>query len=220
MSLIVRARGAYRAEVSSDWRPDDYFIRNLVKSLKGDPFNGYSNFRMGGKDYQIEAKDSEPAYLLWSNWAAIQLRDVLRLGQVTLVPVPSSVHVRFGQDTCPVRMANSIAARAPRLASVGNFLRHKAKQAKSHSDGGTRDPEKIESALVCNVTDSSRPIVLIDDVMTTGGHLLACARALRKKGASVEHTLVAGRTVWEAVEDPNKVPAEDIEAILEIDDIF
>lgn len=117
-----------------------------------------------------------------------------------------------GQNTCPVRMADAIADLAPELVVVGNFLRHKAQQPKAHSEGGTRNPHTIAAALASNVTDKSRPIVLVDDVKTTGGHLLAAARLLRNRGVTVEHVLVAGRAVWEAVEDPYKVRAEDLEA--------
>jgi hypothetical protein len=213
MALWLRAFGAYRSEIGSDWRPQDYNIRCLVKSLKGEPFKGYWNFTLSGKWYQINSKDNTAAYVLWSNWAALRLRDDLKLGKVTLVPVPSSSQITFGQDTCPVRMATSIATLAPTLAAVGNFLRHKTKQPKAHSEGGTRDPDRIEPTLACNVTDKKLPVVLIDDVKTSGGHLIACARVLRKNGANVEHVLVAGRAVWEAVPDPYKVAPEDLEAV-------
>jgi hypothetical protein len=220
MTLLVRALGAYRSEISSDWRPTDYLIRNLVRSLKGESFKGYSYFKLGGKAYQITEQDNKAAYTLWSNWAAVRLRNDLKLGKATLVPVPSSSHTAFGQDTGPVRMANSIAALIPKEAVVGNFLRHKSKQPRAHSEGGTRDPDRIETTLACNVTDTSLPAVLIDDVMTTGGHLKACARVLRSHGVRVEHVLVAGRTVWEVVQEPLRIAPEDIEAVLDFDDIF
>jgi hypothetical protein len=217
MTLWVRAFGAYRAEIASGWRSQDYLVRNLVKSLKGEPFNGYSDFKLGGRAHQINAQDDKPAYALWANWAGVRIRDDLNLGQVTLVPVPSSSQTRFGQDTCPVRMANSVAALIPKAAVVGNFLRHKAAQPKAHSEGGTRDADQIEPTLACRVTDTSLPVVLIDDVMTTGGHLKACARVLREHGLTVEHVLLAGRTVWEIVPNPISVQPEDIENIFDVD---
>jgi hypothetical protein len=220
VTLWVYAVGAYRAEISTDWRDRDYFIRNFVKSLKGEPFKGYSNFTIDGKVHQISANDDKPAYLLWSNLAGARIRDTLKLGKVMLVPVPSSAQTKFVQDTCPFRMANSIAARIPKVAVVGNFLRHKTKQPKAHSEGGTRDPDKIKTTLSCNATDRSRPVVLVDDVMTTGGRLKACAQVLRDHGVTVEHAVVAGRTVWEVIPNPFKVAPEDIEAIPDFDDLF
>ncbi len=213
MSLWVYATGAYRADVGSKWRRADYNVRNLVKSLKGEPFKGYSDVKFAGKDYRITAADSAPAYELWSRWAADGLAKLYRV-DVIVVPVPASDQVKYVQDTAPVRMANSLAALMPRQVAVGHLLRHKAKQQRAHTEGGTRNPDLIQKTLDCRVTsaDAKLPIVLIDDVMTTGGHLIAAARMLREHGASVERVLVAGRTKWEAVADPYKVPPEDIEA--------
>jgi hypothetical protein len=217
MTLWVRAFGAYRAEIASGWRSQDYLVRNLVKSLKGEQFKGYSDFKVGEKFHQINAQDNRAAYYLWSNWAGVRIRNDLNLGKVALVPVPSSSQTQFVQDTCPVRMANSVAALIPQAAVVGNFLRHKTAQPKAHSEGGTRDADQIAATLACRVTDTSLPVVLIDDVMSTGGHLKACAQVLREHGLTVEHVLLAGRTVWEVVPNPYSVPSEDIEDVPDFD---
>jgi hypothetical protein len=210
MTLWVHATGAYRADTTSGWRGADFNVRNLVKALKGETFRGYSNLQFERKNYTFTAADTAPAYGIWSAWAASVLRD-LKLGKVTLVPVPSSGQVKYGQDTCPVRMANSVATLDPKLASVGHFLRHKTAQQRAHKEGGSRNQAVIEAALDCKVTDKSRPVVLIDDVKTTGSHLLAAARTLREHGVTVEHAMVAGRAVWQAVPEPYKVAPEDLE---------
>lgn len=213
MSLWVHATGVYRSEIGTKWRPADFDVRNLVKSLKGEPFKGYSDIRFSGKRYRITAADSSPAYELWSRWAAAGLVKLYQ-GKTIVVPVPASDQVKYAQDTCPVRMANKVAALMPQRVVVGNFLRHKVRQPKAHTEGGTRDPDLIQTTLECRVTpaDTKLPIVLVDDVMTTGGHLIAAARLLRESGVNVEHVLVAGRAKREAVENPYKVPPEDIEA--------
>ena len=137
---------------------------------------------------------------------------------MTLDPVPSSVHVGFVQNTCPVRMATEIANAVPGLATVGHFLRNKTLQKKAHSQGGSRDPYEIERALDCRVGHPEIPAVLIDDVMSTGAHLRACATVLRLHGITVDNVLVAGRAVWEVVPGPLRVEPEDIEAAPEFGD--
>jgi hypothetical protein len=217
MSIWVHARGAYRADVGSKWRQEDYLVRNFVKSLKGEKFNGYSDFDLNGKTFRITHKNPGPAYDAWSDWAVSRVRDELKLGPVTLVPVPSSAQTEFQQDTCPVRMAERVARDAPDLCSVGYYLRHAAARQSAHGQGGSRHPDEIERALRCAPVDTRRPVVLIDDVVTTGGHLKACARVLREQGVEVEYAIVAARTVWQAVPAPLTVEAEDIEAVKAFD---
>jgi len=38
----------YLTDVDTTWRPADYNVRNIVRGLKQEPFNGYSEFRVGG----------------------------------------------------------------------------------------------------------------------------------------------------------------------------
>ena len=50
---------------------------------------------------------------------------------------------------------------------------------------------------------------MLDDVMTTGGHIRAAARLLRDHGATVDLALVAGRSSQsEDIEDAFRVPPE------------
>jgi predicted amidophosphoribosyltransferase len=67
--------------------------------------------------------------------------------------------------------------------------------------GLSRSARKDNVAGAFAVNDERRPeiagaaIVLIDDVLTTGETLSACARALKKAGAASVDALVLARTV-------------------------
>jgi predicted amidophosphoribosyltransferase len=60
------------------------------------------------------------------------------------------------------------------------------------------------------------PIVLIDDLFTTGGSLLACQDRLTEAGATVLGAITCGRTVYDATEPPFK--AREFELTEELSD--
>jgi len=80
------------------------------------------------------------------------------------------------------------------------------------SQGGTRDPQELYDNLV--VTKQPPPkgsLMLIDDVRTTGAHLLAAAARLAEKGGRVPLAICAARTVWNQDEEPFSILEEQLE---------
>lgn len=210
MTLLVHAYGAYASYVDPKWRPADYDINKLVKALKGEPFNGYA--RIYGRDGQWRhiTPDTRPlAYETFAAWAAERLA-ALNLGSVVLVPVPSSSCTGYSVQTCPLAMAQAIQARMRDVVTIGPWLRFAEPQPRSH-EGGSRNQAVIRAALRCSERFRAGRIVLIDDVKTTGAHMLACTEKLREHGAEVSTALVAGKTVWAQVENPYAVEPEDLE---------
>jgi orotate phosphoribosyltransferase len=64
--------------------------------------------------------------------------------------------------------------------------------------GGPRD----SATLYANLTfveelRKGTTVVLVDDVMTSGGHLKACAAKIRSKGADVVLAICGGRTLYD-----------------------
>jgi len=213
VTLFVHAYGAYASYVEPPWRQADYNTYKLVKALKGEPFNGYATIRgQDGQRRRITADNRPPAYETFAAWAAERLRE-LDLGPVVLVPVPSSSCTTHEAQTCPRAMAEAVQALMPATVSVGPWLRFHEPQPRSH-EGGGRNQAVIQAALRCSDQFRAGRIVLVDDVKTTGAHMLACAETLRRHGAEVQTALVAGKAVWAPVDDPFTVEPEDLEAPL------
>lgn len=220
MSLIVHAMAAYASYPIADtpWRQVDYNINKLVKSLKGEPFNGYANMQdIDGHWRQITTQSDIP-YYLFARWASQRLRD-LNLGQIILVPVPSSSCITYDAVTTPVKMARSIQQMLGTTASVGQWLRFCEVMTRSH-EGGTRNQAVMENQLrISNAVTPSR-VVLVDDVKTTGSHLKACANRLREAGATIDIAIVAASTVWIQHQSPLNISPEELEFEIDIDGMF
>jgi predicted amidophosphoribosyltransferase len=107
-----------------------------------------------------------------------------------LVPVPSTraATVRRGQDPM-LRMARVAAARmraSGRAAAVLPALTHRRKVADQAGLGRRARAENLDGALAVRASSArllgERPVVLLDDVMTSGATLAEAARALRAAG--------------------------------------
>jgi ComF family protein len=103
-----------------------------------------------------------------------------------LVPVP--LHWRrlaergFNQSAC---IATALAAAGwGSVVPDGAFIRRKCSLPQSTS-GPAQRFTNVEDVFTCNKPDAvaRQPIILVDDVVTTGATMAACARELRRVGA-------------------------------------
>jgi ComF family protein len=122
-----------------------------------------------------------------------------------LVPVPlhpSRLRARrFNQAQL---LAEALSSRSG-LAVRTDLLKRVRPTSQQKGKGRLARFRNLGGAFAANPATKGRPLVLVDDVMTSGATLLACARALRKAGAPY----VAGVTVARAL--PNlHVPDVDL----------
>jgi hypothetical protein len=88
-------------------------------------------------------------------------------------------------------------------ATVADVLRFDRAVASAHTEGGAREPAGIYRQLrLIGSIDVSRPYVLVDDVLASGGHLRAGAAFLRAHGADVQLAVCAVSAEAEPVADP------------------
>jgi hypothetical protein len=214
MTLIVHALSAYasykRDEI--DWRDIDYDINKFIKALKRKEFKGGGGLTDAhGTRLLFSQANPDNALTIFGCWGARRLRQ-LNLGDVTLVPVPSSKSVEFGTECAPLRMARALHAICSKdNVSIEPWLRFREVLPSASSDGGTRNTALLQAALVGSPAIANRRVVLIDDVKTTGNHLRACAAVLRNAGAEVHAALVAASTTWTQHPRPLRLDPEDLE---------
>lgn len=76
--------------------------------------------------------------------------------------------------------------------------------------GGTRNPEVLLKNLAVTGRVRGATVVLVDDVLTSGGHLQACSALLRQHGAEVEMAFCAGRADDTQPDDLFAIRVEEI----------
>ena len=119
--------------------------------------------------------------------------DRLGAGPVVLVPVPSArAAVRQRGHDHALRLAAAAAARSGlRAAPLLQPARRVADQ--SGLDAAER-AANLQGALQARHPLDGLPVVVVDDVMTTGATLVEAARALREGGAAVRGCAVVAAT--------------------------
>lgn len=209
-SAICYRSGA--EEWSDPWEDRHYRARNLVKALKCKPFRGYSDFgATDGKQYRVDgtAEGQAVALLIAATWVG-QKMEATGLQQAFVVPVPSSAHVAPGAEFTGGRLAIAIMHLRPHLvADPALFF---AAPMVPSSEGGGRNSHAVEANLRGGeALYGSSPIVLLDDVYTTGAHLRGTARYLASLGVQVADAFVVARTVWAEPTNMFQCEAEEVD---------
>lgn len=211
MALWVHVHGGYPSYAGSGegWSTTDYDAMKLVKALKGHSFKGYATLQTpGGHWVTVRENDRDPAFRIFGEWGAAKLRE-LGIDSGALVAVPSSSCVAQGTDAKGHSLASAIQQRSQDFKVV-NGLWWNDPLGKA-AEGGTRNSTLLQANLVVLDGPASR-VVLVDDVISSGGHLMACARALRERGHTVEHALCAAQTVNTHPANMWSIESRDLEA--------
>jgi hypothetical protein len=208
MSLRVRSRLQYLTIVVDEMRPQDYDATHLVKAIKGRDLNAkqYAMVQVGGRRTAIRQANKDTALEWFAEWAAPIVDETAR-GQKVLIPIPSSKTIPSSPDNFrTAEIARIVAARCQTPAVVAPVLRWTKPMPLASEEGGSRDPRILYPQLALIAKPPPGMCVFIDDVSTTGGHLIACAWKLADISRIVELALCGGHTTHERYEDPFSVP--------------
>jgi len=189
------------------WRQSDHDASKMVKALKGDTIKGYFSTIIGGKTVRFD--NSNVGDFLKRIPPALAKIIALELdGPATLVPIPNShVTSTSAAGFRTLELAKQTAAASGGRLTVAPALVFEEAQQKSRR-GGPRNAEHFEQAYRI-ARDVRGPIVLIDDVCTSGGHLIGAYRKLHDPSKrEVVLACAFGRSRREQVKAPVAVYRE------------
>lgn len=184
---------AFRARREPEW-----LALQFVRAIKGKPLKGYVDVPLPGNRLMRLDHATAASVAAWFGELLAGGLTWDTVGALTLVPIPHAacdLHAHVPPKTLPLADALRDAL-APGQAAVMDLLRWGEAIPQAHLAGGTRDPQELYSVLrltVASLPEQLPQIVLVDDVLASGGHLRAAAAFLIDCGAEVQMAVCAGR---------------------------
>jgi predicted amidophosphoribosyltransferase len=139
----------------------------------------------------------------FGEWAARKLPTFAK-GPLLIIPVPNKV-APDATTYASLEMVREAFKDTEYSDSALDALRWNKKLPKAH-EGGPR--KRADLLPLLDVRPEAKPaldgkqLVLIDDLVTTGGSLLACGDKLTEIGATVLGAITCGRAVYDLAEPP------------------
>jgi predicted amidophosphoribosyltransferase len=81
-------------------------------------------------------------------------------------------------------------------------LRFSAERPNSREEGGSRSSAALYPSLELSAKLPAGQLILVDDVLTGGGHLRAAAWKLEDAGGKVDQAFCCGRSLETKLDDP------------------
>jgi hypothetical protein len=206
MALRVVSCCTYLTEVGgTPWRRHDHDAHDFVKAVKGQPISGWALVPCRGQLVRIDDNKRDVALSLFAQMIGDHGQEYGLGGPAVVVPVPNSrCHVGCERPPRTFEQAAALASEVGLTLIVVDALRWAEPLPSASLGGGLREAEYLFDRLrvVQELPAVELPYLLLDDVMTSGGHLRACAAMLREWGASVDLAVVAGRACRTQMAEP------------------
>jgi predicted amidophosphoribosyltransferase len=202
--------------------PAHWATLKFVRALKAEPFNQYAKVPLRGATKYLTMDNRDEALTWAGEMLSTELDRVFgERAQILLVPVPGS------KCTTPDHVEASRVYQIATTAASCMFSRSSGRRpmlwwnqemASAHRGGGQRSSSQLAPHYVIENIRLAQQIVLIDDVLTTGGHLCAAAARLRAAGFDVSDTAFAvARTCWPDSDDNIRKPSETPFSVATVD---
>jgi predicted amidophosphoribosyltransferase len=166
--------------------------------------------QIGGRQVKIVESNKDSAMDWFAAWAAERI-NALGTSRKIIVPIPSSKTTLVSQPTFRTALIAQKIAALCKAATTFPSLRFFAERLNSREEGGSRDASELYKDLSLVATMPAGQLILVDDVLTGGGHLKAAAWTLEDAGGVVEQAVCCGRSLETQLEDPFEVAAETID---------
>ena len=182
------------------WRQEDHLSNKMVKCLKGEAINGYFEVKVSGRPKVFKEENKEEFIDVLCGNVAKKITSLIGV-RFTIIPVPnSSATTSIKADFRTYSIAKRIAQLGGSGAHAVAALRWKTAMLSSRK-GGSRDLQVLHDNLEL-MHKPVGPIILFDDVMTTGAHMKACQRKLMEAGITPTQAISVGRATWDQKEKP------------------
>jgi hypothetical protein len=197
-SIAVASVLYYLTEVEGvTWRPDDYTTNKMIKAAKDENINGYFDVVLTDKTRRRFDNTNKNDFLSMLLAAMAQRVSKDYPGKYTLVPIPNSDATVANQGVSfrSLELASVFARHAGGNATVVPALRWRRERTASHR-GGSRDPQ-VHFENLAVMQNVSGPVLLFDDVITTGSQLIGAYRRLAAPNREITKAVVIGRATKE-----------------------
>lgn len=199
----------YLTDTATEWRPEDWTAYKMVKALKGDDVKGYFDVKIGGSNYRFDNSNKDKFVELIPSALAKIVNDEFSY-DVAIVPIPNSTVTDISSnDFKTLNLAIHTCAKAKGNHSPEPLLVFREPQIPSRK-GGRRSPEYFESAYKL-IRKVDKPIVLLDDVCTTGAHFIGATWKLQANGMNVIGAVAFGRSTKQQFENAISRRTEELD---------
>lgn len=196
------------------WRQRDYDAHDFVMAVKAKSINGYCQIPCRGEVHRIDDNNRDLALELFARIIEdALLREPWMMAPFMLVPVPNSLtHLGVNNPPRTAAQAEALLAKLGPQATLWDVLRWTEPMLSARTQGGARDPRVLFDKLTIlrgPVRRGDRA-VLVDDTLTSGGHLQACVAVLQRARIECDLAVTAGRSDCAQVNDPFAIRIDEL----------